>query len=188
MWPLVRGRPASWVPQPILASHRCQLTNRDSGHLVLAYIATIDVQRCYSTCWRYCITDWSVCICRGQIAGEKDELRGIEQLNLCIFFSPLSVVLDLANEVVIRMHFLIRRKCQKRIICIGLPPTLSFEGRGSPFEERRKPSVSSMPSMAIAPATFSRHLKDKVQESVLDRGCTKSQCPHTMWWVHVRCV
>ena len=100
---------------------------------------------------------------------EEGKLRGIKRLNLGISFSPLSVVLNLMIEVIIRMHVLIKRRHQKRISRIGPPLRRPLKEEWSPFEERRKP-----PSIAKMLVTSARHLKDEVQESMLDKGCTKS--------------
>ena len=121
-----------------------------------------NISKRYSTSRRTYLAHRNACTRRRRNTREKGELRGIERLNLGISFSPLGVVLDLMDKVVIGMHVLIRRRHWMRVSQMGFPPMSPSEGRRSPFKERRKSFASSTPLMVKTLVTSTKHLKRQI--------------------------
>ena len=68
----------------------------------------------------------------------KYVLRRIYILDMVPSLSLFRVVLNLTKNIVVRMHFLLKRKRRRRINHRSLPPMKPTKGRGYSIEKRRK--------------------------------------------------
>ena len=89
----------------------------------------------------------------------------------------IKVVFNIAEDLIVRLHFLIRIK-HRTVDQQGFPPTALMEGRAPIVKEERRSPTSLVPSVAVTPMTFARHLKEGSSGQCWTESLVKSVSSH----------